>query len=217
MVRNSKFEIQNFTKPMIKHLYSKLALTLYVIVAIGLAIWAYTVFKDRDGKVPTVTPPQQQTQSNNDNTNNNTPSANDQSSSSDANNNPTSDNNNPSIADNTTNTNSSISADKNAKPVSPTPEISGSKIANITPEHCDNNCQAFAIDLKLFEYCEQSCGISPVKNVSSCDDKKDIQKDYCLKDLAITKKDASQCDKINDANIKQACKNRIIQDVIENQ
>ena len=100
--------------------------------------------------------------------------------------------------------------------VSPVPKVSGSKLANITQEHCSNDCQAFGIDLTLKEYCEQACGISPIKNVSSCDDQKDIQKDYCQKDLAITKKDSSLCDKIIDGNIKLACQSRIQQDAIEN-
>ncbi|HEX8974750.1 MAG TPA: hypothetical protein VF817_04675 [Patescibacteria group bacterium] len=197
---------------MTKHLYSKIALTIYVLAAIVIAFWGYTVFKNRDGKVPT--PKAEQSSS---------VQKNDTISSSSA----TDDLRNDSDADNTqqqannqstdANQNASNTANSSASTVSPVQNVSGKVLANITPEHCSSNCQAFANDLKLLEYCQQSCGISPIKNVSSCNDKSGIQKDYCTKDLAITKEDASICDKISDANIKQACKNRIAQDAIENQ
>lgn len=90
-------------------------------------------------------------------------------------------------------------------------------LAHITTEHCDNNCQAFAMDFKLLEYCHQVCGIAPLKEVSGCDDKNNLEKDYCLKDLAITKKDSALCESINDANIKQTCQNRIMEDILESQ
>ena len=87
--------------------------------------------------------------------------------------------------------------------------------ANITKTHCDDACKAFASDLVLFAYCEQVCGISPIKDVSDCGGKKDLEKDYCQKDLAITKTDASLCESIKDDNIRQTCKNRIAEDAVE--
>jgi hypothetical protein len=90
-------------------------------------------------------------------------------------------------------------------------------LAHITTEHCDNECKAFATDLVLFEYCEEVCGIKPASEVSNCDGEKDMRKDYCLKNLAITKKDASLCNEIDDSNIKRTCKNRILEDLLENQ
>lgn len=93
----------------------------------------------------------------------------------------------------------------------------GKTLAHITTEHCDNECNAFSLSLELLEYCQQVCGIAPIKTVSGCDDKKNIEKDYCLKDLAITKNNSSLCENIADANIKLTCKNRILQDIIENQ
>jgi|GEM_PF-1931007 len=93
----------------------------------------------------------------------------------------------------------------------------GKEMAHITTEHCRTGCQAFANKLDYFEYCQQVCGITPEKNVSQCDGKDGIEKDYCLKDLGITKSDSSICDKIEDANVKKTCKNRIFQDLIEQQ
>lgn len=90
-------------------------------------------------------------------------------------------------------------------------------LAHITTQHCNANCSAFAMDFKLLEYCQQVCGLAPVKDVSDCDKKKDIKKDYCLKDLAVTKKDSKLCNDIKDTNIKLTCQNRILEDIIENQ
>lgn len=116
-----------------------------------------------------------------------------------------------------------LSGEKTATPESTSPininerNTSGKTLAHITTEHCDNGCQAFAMDFKLLEYCQQVCGIAPVKEVSNCDDKNNIEKDYCLKDLAIAKKDFSLCGPINDANVKLTCQNRITEDIIESQ
>jgi hypothetical protein len=97
------------------------------------------------------------------------------------------------------------------------PESSSGNIkANITPTHCADDCRAFALDLVLFAYCEEVCGISPIKtDASNCEAKKDLEKDYCLKDLAITKSDATLCKSIADDNIRKTCQNRIREDMLE--
>lgn len=91
------------------------------------------------------------------------------------------------------------------------------EFAHITTEHCSTDCQAFANNLQYLEYCQQVCGLAPEKKVSNCDGKKDLEKDYCLKDLAIGKKDSSICGEISDANIKKTCKDRILEDILEGQ
>lgn len=192
---------------MLSILKSKTAIVIYIILAIALVFWAYSVFKNRGGKPSAIIIRQEEA----DNNNSQSPlSLNNAENNSASNNNPLIDENNNSSATNNT-------TDKNTSPVSVNENVSGSMLAHITSEHCGNNCQAFGMDLKLLEYCEEVCGISPVKKVSNCDDKSGIQKDYCLKDLAITKKDSSICEKINDANIKLTCQNRLVQDIIEGQ
>jgi len=91
----------------------------------------------------------------------------------------------------------------------------GKMLAHITTENCDTACKAYRDDLRLFEYCEQVCGISPIKEVKNCDGKKDIQKDYCLKDAAIGKENSTLCDNIEDVNIKKTCRNRILEEALE--
>jgi hypothetical protein len=94
---------------------------------------------------------------------------------------------------------------------------SGDEFAHITTEHCNSGCEAFANKLDYFEYCQQVCGITPVKDVKDCDGKDGLEKDYCLKDLGITKGDKSICGDIKDANVQKTCQNRITQDQIEEQ
>lgn len=118
----------------------------------------------------------------------------------------------------------SLSGEKSVENKEPSPLININErgtpdtetLAHITTEHCDTNCQSFATDFKLLEYCQQVCGIAPIKNVSNCDEKKDIEKDYCLKDLAVSKKDFAICDQIEDSGVKKTCKNRLTEEVLNN-
>ena len=85
----------------------------------------------------------------------------------------------------------------------------------ITKEHCDSQCEFFTHDPTNFKYCSEVFGISPIENISDCKDKKDLERDYCQKDLAITKMNVSLCDPITDANIRKTCQKRINEDLLE--
>lgn len=89
--------------------------------------------------------------------------------------------------------------------------------ASITNYHCSSGCEAFANNFQYLEYCQQVCGILEVKDVSESDCKKKdgLEAEYCYKDLAINKLDASFCNKIDDGNIFTTCKTRILQEVLE--
>jgi hypothetical protein len=88
----------------------------------------------------------------------------------------------------------------------------------ITGEYCDGECIFFQNDPTDFKYCQEVCGLNPIqKPTDECRIRKDLEKDYCFKDLAIVEKNSLLCEKINDINIKSTCKNRILQDIIENQ
>lgn len=103
-----------------------------------------------------------------------------------------------------------------------TPEAefeSDSLSITITSADCDSQCSQFKTDQEL-KYCQEICGLNPSPNntsLSNCDTMSGIDKDYCLKNLAIQKKDFKLCDQINDSGIKKTCKNRITEDIIENQ
>lgn len=86
---------------------------------------------------------------------------------------------------------------------------------NITRQNCDDGCGPFSKDQALYAYCKEVCGLSPIENVSECDSKKDLEKDYCQKNLAISKTDSALCESIADDNIRKTCKNRIAEDLLE--
>jgi capsular polysaccharide biosynthesis protein len=99
-------------------------------------------------------------------------------------------------------------------------EIKSSSInLTILPSDCDNECSKFQKKEEL-EYCQQVCGISvntENNTPSDCKIASGLQKDYCLKNLAIKNEDFKLCDQINDSGIKKACNNRITEDIIESQ
>ena len=217
-----------------KYLTSKTAIAIYVLIVLGAVFFAYQAYKKQDA-APTVQQPSQdqgaasnpqtvaqtestdpalggspQNQSSSTSTSAATTPAN-SSSTATANNTTTS-------TDDGSSSSSSPTDDTTASPVSTDKNVSGSILANITTDDCNNSCQAFASNLSQLEYCQEVCGISPVKNITSsstCKKDSGIQQDYCYKDLAITKEDNSYCDDINDANIKQTCQSRIEQDSVE--
>lgn len=89
---------------------------------------------------------------------------------------------------------------------------------------CDNNCQKFNKDNEK-EYCQIICGMDTFfedgaeegGSPEDCDEEKGVQKDYCLKDIAVGNKDAKTCEQISDANIKKSCQNRMMEDLLEEQ
>jgi hypothetical protein len=96
---------------------------------------------------------------------------------------------------------------------------------SVNSADCDNECEKFKKDEEL-KYCENVCGISDLydysddsgeEEFSNCDKKQGVQKDYCLKDQAISEKDFKICDQVKDENIKKTCKNRITEDFLEEQ
>jgi hypothetical protein len=54
-------------------------------------------------------------------------------------------------------------------------------------------------------------------NEADCQKQIGIQKDYCLKDLAISEEDSEICAQIQDTNIKKTCTNRLMEDFLEEQ
>jgi hypothetical protein len=194
---------------MIRHLTSKIAIALYLLICVVLGFLVYRAFKNQDS-----TPAASQTAKTDANSvtqvESTDPAFGAASSSQ------TSENTTDTSSDNSSPSDNAATSDDNA-PASSSKDVSGSILAHVTTDDCTNDCQPFSNDSDQLEYCQQVCGLSPIKNVTTCDDKAGIQKDYCEKDLAITKEDTSICDSISDASIKQTCKNRILQDAIENQ
>jgi len=94
----------------------------------------------------------------------------------------------------------------------------------VKPTDCDKDCSRFKKDNEK-EYCQEICGTTTFfedaaeegGSEDDCADEKGIQKDYCLKDIAVGNKDFKTCEEIKDANIKKSCTNRITEDLLEEQ
>ncbi len=85
----------------------------------------------------------------------------------------------------------------------------------VTNKDCAEKCSAFKEDAENFKYCRNFCGLNPInKKITSCDSLEELEKDYCFKDLAITKKDFTACENIVDSGIKKTCKNRVTEEVL---
>lgn len=88
----------------------------------------------------------------------------------------------------------------------------GTEFLQISNNDCKNECKEYSEQTDL-EYCRQICGLSAVNTRNSgCEELKDLEKDYCLKDLAISTKNMPGCEKIEDNGIRKACWETLSQD-----
>ncbi|XLQ20247.1 MAG: hypothetical protein ACKUBY_00510 [Candidatus Moraniibacteriota bacterium] len=85
---------------------------------------------------------------------------------------------------------------------------------DITTEDCTTECINIEIDSKK-DYCLQVCGLMGTSNGESCNDLTKIERDYCLRNAAISEKNIEKCNDINDGGIKKQCENRLKEDLID--
>lgn len=99
-------------------------------------------------------------------------------------------------------------------------EVEEDSFIDITTKDCENNCKNFP-DTEDLKYCQNICGLNSkvtenVTKLTDCSDIEDpLEADYCFKDFAIKKNDVKICDNIEDASIKKSCKNRFIEDILD--
>lgn len=89
---------------------------------------------------------------------------------------------------------------------------------DIVSKDCDNNCSRFKGNEENYKYCQQICGdISPSKKESEqdCADLTGLEKDYCFRDLAVSKLNSSICAKIGDKKLQSACRNRVAEELLD--
>lgn len=84
---------------------------------------------------------------------------------------------------------------------------------NVTSNDCSEKCEKYKKDADDFEYCKQICGLS-VPKIGNCSDLEGLEKDYCWKDLAISKTDFKICENIADKGIKKTCINYITEEIL---
>lgn len=84
----------------------------------------------------------------------------------------------------------------------------------IDQEDCEEGCEQFE-DADDKKYCSEYCGIKTDSEVvDDCEKQEDLERDYCWKNKAIAEKNFKFCDKIEDKKIKESCKTRLTEDII---
>lgn len=82
---------------------------------------------------------------------------------------------------------------------------------------CDNNCAGYKDNADNLKYCQEVCGIRPVApkdSESQCESLAGLDRDSCWKDLSVSKKDFSFCEKISDAKLQKVCENRVTEELL---
>jgi hypothetical protein len=89
---------------------------------------------------------------------------------------------------------------------------------DVQKSDCDNNCVNFKNNPDNLKYCQEACGdrpVAPKNSESQCESLSGLEKDSCWRDLAVSKKDFSFCDKISDAKLKKVCVNRVTEEMLD--
>jgi len=92
-----------------------------------------------------------------------------------------------------------------------TPEQSYEKI---TVKDCNSECEKFKNNENKLAYCRQICGLGIKSESDDCQNLKNLERDYCFKDMAIAKNDFKICDEIKDSGIKKTCQNRLTEEML---
>jgi hypothetical protein len=88
---------------------------------------------------------------------------------------------------------------------------------NVQSANCDNDCAGYKDSADNLKYCQEVCGIRPATpkdSAGQCENLTGLDQDSCWKDLAVSKKDFSFCEKISDAKLQRVCENRVTEEVL---
>jgi len=105
------------------------------------------------------------------------------------------------------NTNANANANTNAD---------SADLGEVTSKDCDNDCKRFK-DSDKYQYCQQVCGDIPTSKKDSeadCASLTGLERDYCWRDLAVSKLDSSVCSKISDKKLQSVCRNRVAEELL---
>ena len=79
---------------------------------------------------------------------------------------------------------------------------------------CEQGCKRYSAEKQL-RYCQEYCGLATPLTDDDCSSLKDLEQDYCYKDRAIATTDPTLCKRVDDANIRTTCQNRITEDIVD--
>lgn len=87
--------------------------------------------------------------------------------------------------------------------------------SEILEKYCGQKCRSIS-DPADYDYCLEICGLKENNNVGDCEGMEEgMERDVCWKNKAINEKNASLCDKIFDGGLKEACQNRVLEDILD--
>jgi len=97
----------------------------------------------------------------------------------------------------------------------PVEEVPEDVFIDVDAEDCEDNCEQFE-DEEDKKYCQEYCGLLEKSTPSDndCEKLEDLEKDYCYKNQALSKKDFNLCKKIIDKKLLESCKTRLTEDLI---
>ncbi|MCX6766626.1 MAG: hypothetical protein NT170_02495 [Candidatus Moranbacteria bacterium] len=112
-------------------------------------------------------------------------------------------------------------ADQSGDQVSTPSEVDNTAPAsgqpNVQSSDCDNNCAQYKDNADNLKYCQEVCGdrpVAPKDSADQCANLSGLDQNSCWRDLAVSKKDFSICDKISDAKLQKVCRNRVTEEVL---
>jgi hypothetical protein len=176
---------------------TKITLTLAIIIVLAMSTWGYSIVKTRYFSQPSSSTEQVAPEISTETTNNEPATDGDEPVDVTAEPDPGEE---QAAADDVTE--SEIAAEDNS-------------FLEILPSDCKNGCKEFD-EPEDIQYCKEYCGlVSTAKTSGDCGKFTDLEKDYCLKDEAIQKRDAQICTQIEDEGIKKSCRNRITEDILD--
>jgi hypothetical protein len=89
---------------------------------------------------------------------------------------------------------------------------------DVTSKDCDKNCDRWKDNADDLKYCQEVCGIIPATHKESkeeCSNLDGLERDYCLRDVAVSKKDTGICEEIKDSKVKKVCKSRVVEEILD--
>lgn len=93
-------------------------------------------------------------------------------------------------------------------------ELKNKALEKIIAEDCKRDCENKKGE-EDYQYCLEICGLREPSSSDNCEELSGLAKESCYKDKAISEKKFEFCDKISDNNLKEACKNRVSEEIID--
>lgn len=110
------------------------------------------------------------------------------------------------------NSNENLNGNENANA---NDNLAGDK--NVTPKDCDSDCARFKSNEENLRYCQEVCGDIPSSKKNSeadCANLAGLEKDYCWRDLAVSKLNSAFCGKVTDKKLQSVCRNRVAEELL---